>query len=1136
MANLTNSWKLIEKIEWMRSVIVQATAPSNPSTWDLWFDSTSTSKMLKIYNWTTWEIVWPEMESVTQAEYDAMSAAEKNNGKYYLITDSSGSVIINWWSISWTLSDQTDLQNALDWKQDSLTAGRNIDLSSDIVNLKLIEVEVATAYGTAAKVWTTTAGNYTPTKWDLLLVNFVNGSNVNNPTLNIDGSGAKNIKTDYTNATTNTMTLWATANSNIKILMYYDGTYYKTRSTANTIPSSMTAAEITAGTWILSRTITPANLKTAIQTWENVHSVNSQTWDVVLSIPTSASDVWALADTTKYWASLVLSIDSSTYVITATLKDQDGNTLGTSQTIDLPLESVVVSGSYDSTNKKVILTLKDGSTIDFSVADLISWLQTEITSSNKLNADYVDDTSSTNKFVTASDKSAWNWKQDALTAWSNITISWTTISSTDTTYTAGTGIDITNDEISVDNTVAMATDVNTKTFYLSSTNDLTNAQAAYDWIQLGNEAIIKYNNVAYLRRHDNPNVYLFRAIPQILQADSTVIWTDSINYMNIQLLMNGSTVSSIIFTNNSSRYINANRDYSTPYTPQYDGSPATKKYVDDSIGWINDVKQSASAPSSPTEWMVWYDTTNDVLKVYDGSNWNEVGSWETYNAWDGIEIWDDYSAMQWPAPTGYHVPSKDEWVALCGILTSTFSLANTGATMKTYLLMPFAGYRIYSSAGVNTQGSYGTYWSSTRYNSNDAYRLYFDSTALGPQGAGRRASGFSVRCFKDSPVVPDSSWTTLYDGSTVATWAWIFHNSSLWLISISGDWTTWYTIQDKNLGATSTDITSTDSYGYYYQWWNNYWFPTTWSVTTSSTKVDASGYWPGNYYSSGTFIIGSSDWSSVQNDNLWWWVTWVVNNAISNTGVLSVNGQTGDVTIAVPDNTIGISWNVDINDLWPNWLYYTSWAVTLAVWWSETLSFPKWTLLILYEWDWDNRELTSFGYVHTTEEDSAIQCWIIDPTPEWWAAKIVDFSMYSIDPENFLSKYNRDAYTPTNDYNPATKKYVDDSVITKIFTLSWTWASAAVLAEAQAIYDWYIAWKEPIIDYDSKRRHLTRMDTTYVYFSVDYVRSSDYRYAKSLKFVLSSWSVTNVQLFEKAITIATAVPSSWNTNTIYFVK
>lgn len=36
-------------------------------------------------------------------------------------------------------------------------------------------------------------------------------------------------------------------------------------------------------------------------------------------------------------------------------------------------------------------------------------------------------------------------------------------------------------------------------------------------------------------------------------------------------------------TSSQRHYLDTNTDYSTPYTPKYDGSPATKKYVDDSI-------------------------------------------------------------------------------------------------------------------------------------------------------------------------------------------------------------------------------------------------------------------------------------------------------------------------------------------------------------------------------------------------------------------------------------------------------------------------------------------------------------------------------------------------------------------------
>lgn len=135
---------------------------------------------------------------------------------------------------------------------------------------------------------------------------------------------------------------------------------------------------------------------------------------ISLTIPTKASDINALPSSTKYAAALDLSINNTTYVITGQLKDQDGNNLGTAQTIDLPLESVVVSGSYDDENKEIVLTLQSGSTIEIPVADLIAGLQSEITSSNKLNADLVDDSTSTNKFVTAANKTTWNNKQDAI--------------------------------------------------------------------------------------------------------------------------------------------------------------------------------------------------------------------------------------------------------------------------------------------------------------------------------------------------------------------------------------------------------------------------------------------------------------------------------------------------------------------------------------------------------------------------------------------------------------------------------------------------------------------------------------------------------------------------------------------------
>lgn len=103
------------------------------------------------------------------------------------------------------------------------------------------------------------------------------------------------------------------------------------------------------------------------------------------------------------------------------------------------------------------------------------------------------------------------------------------------------------------------------------------------------------------------------------------------------------------------------------------------------------------------------------------------------------------------------------------------------------------------------------------------------------------------------------------------TTPWVYHNESLWLISVSWDWVNWMTVADRDLWASS----------YWWTWklyqrWNNYAFPRNSTLTTSSTKPSVSWYWPGNYYSSSTFITWatSSFWWATNNTNLWWWDTW----------------------------------------------------------------------------------------------------------------------------------------------------------------------------------------------------------------------------------------------------------------------
>ena len=78
-------------------------------------------------------------------------------------------------------------------------------------------------------------------------------------------------------------------------------------------------------------------------------------------------------------------VDPQTYVCTFNLLNANGDVIGTS-TIDLPLESMVVSGEYNAENKTVVLTLKSGDNVEFSIADLVSGLVSQSDIVNSLDS------------------------------------------------------------------------------------------------------------------------------------------------------------------------------------------------------------------------------------------------------------------------------------------------------------------------------------------------------------------------------------------------------------------------------------------------------------------------------------------------------------------------------------------------------------------------------------------------------------------------------------------------------------------------------------------------------------------------------------------------------------------------------
>ena len=102
-------------------------------------------------------------------------------------------------------------------------------------------------------------------------------------------------------------------------------------------------------------------------------------------------------------AFLEFSIDNSTFVLTATLKNANGDVLGTPQEVDLPIESVVVNGTYNNESKTIILTLQNGNTVDVPVADLVNGLSTVTNLENGTGDVLVQTTDSNQSFKVMTD-------------------------------------------------------------------------------------------------------------------------------------------------------------------------------------------------------------------------------------------------------------------------------------------------------------------------------------------------------------------------------------------------------------------------------------------------------------------------------------------------------------------------------------------------------------------------------------------------------------------------------------------------------------------------------------------------------------------------------------------------------------
>ena len=310
-------------------------------------------------------------------------------------------------------------------------------------------------------------------------------------------------------------------------------------------------------------------------------------------------------------------------------------------------------------------------------------------------------------------------------------------------------------------------------------------------------------------------VVLWNETPEL---EATLVWDDSarnaFKYRTITITWDDWTRFVLMDRNLWARvaWNPSTNPFTTNNTTNYDSENDYYGYY---YQWWNNYGFSAKT----TAWVNWPVTVNSdqMPSKFSSSTWIKTNPWDNwsssnnynYDLWWNVTNTDQ--ARQWPCPNWWHVPSRDEWVAIrsawCQSKWYSASCSN-GQEFAEALLLPTAGYRYYSVLGFLNRGSSGYYWSSTPNNANYACNLSFNSSYIGPQDSSSRSYGFSVRCVQSSPT-----WTVTFTAN--------------WETFKSVDVKRWSTVSQPSPAPTTSNGT--------FQGWYLTWATTAFNFSTAIT-------------------------------------------------------------------------------------------------------------------------------------------------------------------------------------------------------------------------------------------------------------------------------------------------------------
>ena len=531
-------------------------------------------------------------------------------------------------------------------------------------------------------------------------------------------------------------------------------------------------------------------------------------------------------------------------------------------------------------------------------------------------------------------------------------------------------------------------DINTKTFYPQNLSDATVWQAVIDWYLAWKNPIIIYNGRTYVVEwHPQPTQLRFqdtRIYNESYMNEWVTRWVAKQLYLvwDAYEQFDSWMDDTIVIIPN---YINAGMDYSTPYHVTYDSDPATKKYVDDGLVLKQDIltpwtritiqNNVISADVSGVMTYMWNVTDSSQLPTTWNNQWD---CWydETNNtlwAWDGTQ-WNDIGGT---------------WIDL-----SNYFNMQTNTTDN---------ITEWNNKFVTAADKTNWNWKQDQLTAWDWITIDQNNVISADGYTGGTAINIDQNNVVNNtkPFDPENEWVlgqVLKKTSTGYRW----NNEVEWF-------------DPENAGSTGQVLKKTATW---YQWANESWW---------------GGWWWG-WWGWGVTSVNGRTWAVTVKEVPSWWNAWDILTKTS-TGYAWVDNDSNVKCFVV-------SWTPTQSDLHDimEWIIWASdrWAILRFQNTQDVDLYSHYTHI-----DWTTeREYFFFSYRDVNEVEnewngnhgSLRKVWHVlkyDSNTDTYTLTFTHFNTVT----NFLvcsgEGYSSDPFMPTQDYQPTTKKYVDD--------VNWTW-------------------------------------------------------------------------------------------------